>query len=183
MKRHFYVHNDLSEIRNIETKLEAAGISPYQMHVLSEDDAAVDAYKLHSVSSLFRKDVVRTGFIGLGIGILSALAVVLVAMAMNVSDVMWVPTIFLAVILLGFCVWEGGLWGIQSNNKKFERFESELNKGNHVLMVDIKANQEAVLFNAISSVGGLKDAGEGAASPEWLVGAQNSWNKFVHWAP
>ena len=183
MKRHYYVNENLDEVYAVEKQLEQAGISEYQIHVLSENDAAVDAYKLHSVGSFFRRDIIRSGLIGLGLGLAAALAVVLIGAAMGVTDAMWVPTLFLAVIVLGFCTWEGGLWGIQETNKEFARFESELKNGKHVLMIDVKPEQEDTLVNVISGYQTMTNAGHGSASPEWVVGAQHNWNKFVHWAP
>ncbi|VUD67582.1 hypothetical protein TDB9533_03865 [Thalassocella blandensis] len=183
MKRHYYVHQNLDEVYSVERQLVEAGMSEYQIHVLSENDAAVDAYRLHSVGSFFRRDIIYAGFVGLAIGIAAAVLVLLVGTAIGVSDAMWVPTIFLALILLGFCTWEGGLWGIQETNKEFARFEQELKDGKHVLMVDVKPDQEDRMIDIISGYKTLKDAGLGAASPEWVVGAQHNWNKFVHWAP
>ena len=69
MNRHYYISNDLDELENVESELKANGIAEEQMHVLSEQDAQLDQRHLHEVPDVMRKDLVRGGKYGLGIGV------------------------------------------------------------------------------------------------------------------
>ena len=41
MKRHYFISDDLDDLAAVERELDAAGITPPQVHVLSNDDAGV----------------------------------------------------------------------------------------------------------------------------------------------
>lgn len=184
MKRHYYVSNDLDDLESLELELEKAGVDTEQIHVLSDNDAYLETHHLHAVDSISKKDVVRSGFIGLGIGVIGAAAILFLSYQFGVSEsVTWAPALFLSVAFLGFCTWEGGLLGIQRTNKDFARFQNDLDNGKHVFFVDVKADQEHLLEEVISKHPRLDKAGLGDASPEWVVGAQKRFHRFMHWAP
>ncbi|MFU8765343.1 MAG: NAD/FAD-utilizing enzyme, partial [Haliea sp.] len=84
----------------------------------------------------------------------------------------WVPPIFLAVIVLGFCTWEGGLIGIQEPHSDFKRFTDDLQAGKHVLFVDVSLPQEDILRRIVNDHPGLTAAGDGPAAPGWFVSAR-----------
>src|SRR5690606_5155284 len=109
----------------IERELETSGISTEQIHVLSEQDAALEHHHVHSVPSVLKTDVVNSGRRGLYIGLALAILVLLVAYFSGWTDSQagWMPFIFLALILLGFSTWEGGLFGIQTPNQYFSRLQ------------------------------------------------------------
>jgi|TARA_B110000211_G_scaffold212248_1_gene251774 hypothetical protein len=85
----------------------------------------------------------------------------------------------LAIVLLGFFTWSGGLYGIQELHHDFKRFEAELRVGKHVFVVDVDANQEGTLDKVIKAHLGLKSAGTGKSSPRWLVMGQYNIKKFT----
>jgi len=184
MKRHYYVSEDLDDLESVEIELEKSGVDTSQIHVLSENDAYIDTHHLHGVDSFSKKDIIRSGLIGLMIGLVGAAGILFVSFYFGISEsVTWAPALFLSVAFLGFCTWEGGLWGIQKPNKVFARFESELQAGKHIFFVDIAPTQEPVLARVVDAHPKLSVAGSGDASPEWVVGTQRRWNQFVHWAP
>ncbi|MEQ8803184.1 MAG: NAD/FAD-utilizing enzyme, partial [Haliea sp.] len=112
MKRHFFLSDDLDELEQVERDLEEAGVSTPQIHVLSEDDAGVQAHRLNDVEAVLRKDVVHGTERGAVIGVIGAAIVLAATWATGIAaTITWVPPIFLAVIVLGFCTWEGGLIG------------------------------------------------------------------------
>ncbi len=59
MKRHYFLSDTLEELQTVQSELHGFGITPAQIHVLSEDDAGVEYYHLHPVEAVLRKDVVR----------------------------------------------------------------------------------------------------------------------------
>ena len=94
----------------------------------------------------------------------------------------WTPFIFLAVVLLGFCTWEGGLIGIQDPNHNFTRFEQALKDGKHVFFVDLEPGQEAILETVLKS----PRASRGWPEPEHprRTGCISLWQKSVwHGSP
>ena len=95
----------------------------------------------------------------------------------------WVPAIFLGVILLGFCTWEGGLIGIQEPHVDIKRFQDDLKAGRHVLIVDVDADQEETLRSIVDQHPRLTPAGEGAATPKVVVKAQEKFSDFMKVAP
>jgi hypothetical protein len=184
MKRHYYISDDLDDLDEVEHTLEANGITTPQIHVLSENEAGLAAHHLHTVESVLKKDVVRSTELGFLVGLGAASAVLLVTYLSGPTEsYIWVPAIFLAVVLLGFCTWEGGLIGIQRPHHDFERFQDDLKAGKHVLFVDIDQESEELLQVVENAHPKMQLAGVGDASPDFVVAAQNKWRKFTGWAP
>ncbi|MFL0811001.1 MAG: NAD/FAD-utilizing enzyme [Agarilytica sp.] len=184
MKRHYYVGDDLQDLKKLESELESAGLDCEQIHVLSNDDADVEALGLPAVDSFSKKDVLKSGFMGFGLGIIGAGAIMFFFMQSGLSeDFTMAPALFLALGTLGFFTWEGGLWGIQKGNSEFERFEDDLAHHKHVFFVDVKPSQEKLLDHVLTFHPQVSSAGEGSGASAWSVGAHKSWHKFVRWAP
>jgi hypothetical protein len=185
MKRHYYLSDDLDDLEHVETELEKAGVPTPQIHVLSRDDAGVAMHpNLHPVEAVLKKDVVHGTEIGAVIGVLGAALVLGISYFSGVTETVgWVPFVFLAVIVLGFCTWEGGLFGIQKPHQDFERFEADLDAGKHVFFVDIDDEQEAALTSIVGAHPRLQAAGEGAATPVVVVAAQKKFQDAMQTLP
>jgi len=172
MLRHYFISSDLDDLERFEEELERAGISHPQIHVLSLDDTSVENHHhLNDVSSLMKKDLIRSGLFGLLMGVVAAVLVLGVASYAGWTETRagWMPFIFLAIIVLGFFTWEGGLWGIQTRNARFKHFEEALKAGRHVFLVDVEPNQEAMLAEASAAHPALENAGTGPANPRWII--------------
>ncbi|MEM8561613.1 MAG: NAD/FAD-utilizing enzyme [Pseudomonadota bacterium] len=184
MKRNYYISNDLNDLSRVERELEAAGITTPQIHVLSEDDAGLEHHRLHQVEAVLKKDVVRGTERGAVIGVIAAAAIIGIAWSTGLTETYtWVPAIFLAVVVLGFCTWEGGLIGIQEPHLDFKRFQEALDSGKHVLFVDVDPDQEATLQQVTAAHPTLTPAGEGASTPRLVVRFQDLWTRFMKAAP
>jgi hypothetical protein len=184
MKRHYYISDDLDDLETVERDLEAAGVTTPQIHVLSEDDSGVELHHLHEVEAVLKKDVVHGTRLGALVGVIGAAAIMILAWISGLTATYtWVPAIFLAVIILGFCTWEGGLIGIQEPHVDFRRFQDDLHQGKHVLFVDVDPEQESILRSVVGNHPKLKHSGEGGATPGWVVGAQRKWTRFMQLAP
>lgn len=180
MKRHYYISDDLDDLEVIERQLEDAGVSTPQIHVLSEDDTALDEHHLHKVQGVLKKDVVHGTELGAVVGVLGAAVVLGLAYYTGLSETYtWVPAIFLAVIVLGFCTWEGGLIGIQNPHVEFRRFQEDLDAGKHVLFVDVDSEQESILHSVVAEHPKLTGAGEGAPTPSLVVKVQNAFPRSM----
>ena len=185
MLRHYYISDDLDDLEVIENELQNKGLSTPQIHVLSENDAEVEKHHLHAIESVFKKDVVHSTEVGALVGLVGASLVLIIAYLMNwhTSPVGWVPFGFLAVVVLGFCTWEGGLIGIQIPNYQFKRFQKFLKEGNHVFFVDVDSDQEAALSEVVDKHPRLKLAGTGEATPTWVVKGQDKFHDFMKIMP
>jgi hypothetical protein len=180
-----YVTEDLDELVQVEHELESRGFTEPQIHVLSENDSAVENNHLHEVESVLKQDVVHSTEVGAIVGIIGAASILIVAWAMGwtASIVGWMPFIFLAIIVLGFCTWEGGFVGIQKPNINFERFQEILHKGKHVLFVDVNVEQEVTIESIMKHHPRLQVAGLGEATPYWVVRGQDKFKSFMKSMP
>ena len=185
MDRYFFISGDLDDMDSVEKELESAGVTTAQIHVLSKDDAGVARHNnLHEVHAFMKTDVIRSGLRGAVLGVVAAISVLLFAYYSSATDsVGWLPFVFLSIVLLGFCTWEGGFFGFQVPNAQFKQFEEVLTQGWHVFFVDINERELSVLQGVTNRHRGLKPAGMGNSTPHWLIGWQNQFKKFVHWAP
>jgi hypothetical protein len=185
MRRHYYISDDLDDLDHIEEELENAGLATPQMHVLSRDDAGVATHEhLHPVEAVLKKDVVRGTEVGAVIGVIGATLVLAVSYYSGVTETVgWVPFLFLAVVVLGFCTWEGGLFGIQEPHVDFRRFQDDLDAGRHIFFVDVTPEQEAVLSRVVSAHPRLTAAGEGEATPGVVVEAQKKFQDAMQTLP
>lgn len=185
MQRHYYISDNLDELETVEAELERSGITTLQIHVLSRQDADVEHHKLHEVVAFMKQDVVHSTVVGAVIGI--ALCVVLLlavhAAGFANSAAGWMPFIFLAVVLLGFCTWEGGLRGIQEPNHHFRRFQKLLQDGRHIFFVDVDRSEERLLDQVVAAHPALQPAGVERAGAHWIVAWQQKCLNFVRTLP
>lgn len=181
MLRHYFISDNLDDLELFEQQLEASGISTPQIHVLSKRDEDVAQHEnLNSVQSFMKKDIIHSTEVGAVIGLVLAAFILTVAYVSGWTESAagWLPFIFLAVVLLGFSTWEGGLLGIQRPNFHFTRFTDALKKGKHIFFVDLDAAQEDTLDKVLQSHPGVEVAGTGTAAPAWLISLQNRIPRF-----
>jgi len=185
MKRHYFVSDDLDDLEHVEEELERDGLVTPQIHVLSHDDAGVAGHPhLHEVEAVMRTDVVRSMKRGAVVGLIAAPLVLFVAHYFGFAgQYTWVPFIFLSIVVLGFCTWEGGFLGIQTPHHQFKKYEKFLDAGKHILFIDVKAAQQQILDRVVSEHPGLVYAGEGKATASWFVHGHEKMRIFMKTMP
>lgn len=185
MKRHFFVSDDLDDLKNIERELKALGFEDEQLHILSHADADIEKHQLHNVEAVLRKDVVHSMELGALAGCAAAAALLLTAYLLNwtATAAGWLPFLFLAVVILGFFTWEGGLFGIQEPHHQFKRFQRSLNSGDHIFFVDTHEKDKDALNVVINKHPRLSIAGVGEAPPTIVLNAQRCWHDFLKAMP
>lgn len=185
MKRHFYISDNLDDLEIVVKELEQDGVTSPQVHVLSQNDAEVEQHHLHQVEAVLKKDVVHSMELGAIVGVIASALVLLVAYLAGWTDTAagWIPFIFLSIVVLGFCTWEGGLFGIQEPHYQFKQFKEALEQGKHVFFVDITEKQESLLAKVVQAHPHLQFAGEGESTPEWVIEWQKNWQGFVKTMP
>ena len=180
--RHYFISDDLDDLEKVEEELENKEVDTAQIHVLSLDDTATENHvHIHDVTSIMKRDVIRSGELGLGIGVVGAALVLAVAYFSGWTETVagWIPFIFLSIVVLGFCTWEGGFIGFQKVNKHFERFEKVLNEGRHVFFVDLRPEQEGILNEVVARHPGLELAGTERGTPNWIMKGQKRIPHFL----
>lgn len=172
MRRHYFISDDLDDLEAVEEGLERAGVAKVQIHVLTEKDDELTRHEhLHQVDSFMKRDVVPSAVIGSLAGALGAALILGIAHLAGWTETAagWTPFVFFAVVVLGFCTWEGGLYGIHKLNRAFARFLEALRAGKHVFFVDVEPRQEGMLKEVVRTHPGLEAAGTGRPVPPWLV--------------
>ena len=173
--RHYFISQDLDDLELIEEELERQKVDTTQIHVLSLDDAATENHHhLHDVSSFMKRDVIRSGELGFLVGAIGAALVLCVAYFSGWTNTVagWIPFVFLSVVVLGFCTWEGGFIGFQKVNKHFQRFEKVLAEGKHIFFVDLLPEQEGILDEVVNRHPRLELAGTERGTPSWIMQGQ-----------
>ncbi len=185
MKRHFYISDNLDELETVEHELEDNGVATPQIHILSQNDADVQHHHLHEVEAVLKRDVVHSMELGAIVGVIAAILILAVAYLAGWTETAagWMPFIFLSIVVLGFCAWEGGLFGIQEPHYQFKKFQDALKHGKHVFFVDVTEQQESILEKIVEAHPQLQMAGEGESTPEWIVEWQKNWNGFIKTMP
>jgi hypothetical protein len=184
MNRYYFINSHLDELEAVERELEANGIATEQIHVLSMNEAEVGRHNLHEVQDFLKKDVIHSGELGALIGLVLAVVALLLAYLTGLHETIgWFPIIVLGVMILAFCTWEGGLFGIQVPNTNFRRFKKALEHGKHILFVDVGEDQEQVLRDVLKRHPRVHRAGVGQSSPKWIIAWQQRARRFMEWAP
>lgn len=184
MKRFYYVSDDLDDLEQVERELESAGIIKPKIHVISRDDAGVETRKLHKVQEFMRSDVVHSSIIGAMIGLVCAALVLIAAYASGIAaSVGWAPFVLFAILVLGFCTWEGGLIGIHRPHYELRHMDSLVQEGQHVLFVDMEPEELPLMEQVEARHLHLQPAGEGSPTPWWAIHWQKKWHDFVRAMP
>jgi hypothetical protein len=175
MQRHFVISDDLDDLEHLEEELESQGVPTPQIHVFTLDDTQAERHvHLHDVQSLMKRDVIHSLIIGAIIGVVVSTSVLgaTAIFGWYRSAAGWMPSIFLAIIALGFCTWEGGLFGMQTLNHHFKKFKSSLEDGNHVFFCDLEPDQVAIFRGVVEAHPRAELAGTGVSTPHWILTSQ-----------
>ena len=183
MLRHYFISANLDDLESFEEELEKLGVTTPQIHVLSRQDGDVAHHEhLNSVQSFMKKDIIHSTELGALVGVLVSTTVLAIAYFAGWTDSAagWMPFIFLSVVLLGFCTWEGGFIGIQKINYHFARYAGALKRGRHVFFVDLQHDQEKILEQVLKVHPNVKLSGTGTATPHWILALEEKVPRFLH---
>lgn len=144
MQRLYYLTGNLDSTEQISIDLHAAGISDWNFHVWSKDEAGLYKRHIHSANFIQKLDVVRYTERGAIVGFLGALAVtgyVIVTdpFGPNVGGLVYVA-IFGFVTLFG--AWVGGLTGLATENQKVAAYHDDIEAGKYLILIDVRKTEE-----------------------------------------
>lgn len=180
--RHYFISDDLDDLDQLEVQLEEVGIESPQIHVLTHDHTGVaDHHHLHEVASPLETNVVHHWEVGALLGLVGAALVLAFGYYSGLTQAAsgWIPFIFLAIVVLGFCTWEGGFVGFQQPNSHYERFMAALDEGKHVFFVDVLPEQEADLERKIAEHPSLEISVVEDGSPSWVFSGRKNFLRFT----
>ena len=152
MKRLYFLANTLDNVSQVSEDLHQQGIDDWHIHVLSRNEAGLYRRHIHSTHLFQQSDIIHSGelgaLIGGGIGLLSAL---LLELWIPLEPPLSTPILALiAGVFTLFGTWSGGLAGITRENYKTTRFHDDIEKGKHLIMIDVSKQQEAVVRQYIA---------------------------------
>ncbi len=143
MKRLYYLTPTITSAEAISEDLHDEGVTDWNFHILSKDEAGLYSHHLHSANLLQRTDIVRYMERGLIVGLLmGACFAIPLYFLEEFTFGAWMA---ISVFCLLFGVWCGGIGGITRDNYKIERFHEDIESGKYLLMIDVHKHDEDVI--------------------------------------
>jgi len=147
MKCLYYLAPTLGDTQRISDDLHDAGVNDWFLHVVSKDEAGLKREKLHSSNYLETLDLVRDGFIGANIGFIAGVigsGLLMYFKPFGPGVPMFVYLVLLIVATL-FGAWEGGLFGVDTENQKLRRFSEDIDAGKYLILIYARKGQGEVV--------------------------------------
>jgi hypothetical protein len=144
----YYLTPTLATTDQVSADLHAVGVKDFYLHVISRDESGLKRHHIHSSNYFETLDIIRDGFIGAALGLLAGLVGIGLLIYLKPFAPHVVPA-FVYGILVGvatlFGAWEGGLMGIDSENKKLAKFHDDLIEGKFLILVYVRKHRETVV--------------------------------------
>jgi hypothetical protein len=149
MKCLYFLTPTLGTTDQVSADLHTIGVRDFYLHVICRDHAGLKRHQIHSSNYFETLDIVRDGFIGAALGFMFGLAgIALLSFTKPFGE--HVVPMFVYAILVGaatlFGAWEGGLVGIDSENKKLLKFRDDLLAGKFLILVYVRKHREQVVL-------------------------------------
>jgi len=172
MKCLYYLTTTLESTDKIAEDLHDVGINDWFIHVLSKDEAVLKKDKIHSSNYLERLDILRYAVLG---GVTGLLVGILAAVTVNATSIFGsgLPNItYIAIIgfFTMFGVWEGGITGVATENKKISLFHKEIDAGKYLILIYAKKASEDLVKKVMQ---------ESHQEAELVAVDPNFYNPFV----
>jgi hypothetical protein len=137
-RRIYWLLPDLDSARRTMDDLLLARIAEQHMHFVARED--VDLGGLHPANILQTSDVVRSAQLGLVVGgvggaVLGVLAAIFFPIVGDQPQ--WGMVAVLAMLGAAFGAWSSSLIGVSTPSHRLKRFESAIEQGQVLLMVDV----------------------------------------------
>ena len=147
MKCLYYLSPTLDISKRVSDDLHEAGVLDWYIHVISKDETGLNQKHIHSSNYLETLDLFRGTTVGGIIGFLVSLIIVALAVKFEPFGFPLSNTIYFLMILFLtlFGIWEGGLYGIDSENKKIRPFHDEIEAGKFLVLVYSAKEEEGII--------------------------------------
>jgi len=138
-----YFTDSIDELEKTEHDLEENGVPRSHIHLLSRSESELIQKDLPVYSDFSKRDILHGGVMGALLGVTMAIGLLLASFLYGVTDSsIWVVIAFVSAMIIGFCTWEGGLFGLTKVNHKLAAYQAEVNSGRHLLVIDAKDASE-----------------------------------------
>ena len=147
MKRLYYLTRSLDSVSGISQDMHNLGIDDWHLHVLSRNEAGLYHRQVHSSHIFLENDVIHSSELGaiLG-GAIGLMFAVFIEFLTPFGAPLPLPIlIIIAGIFTLFGTWSGGLAGVTRENYKIARFHDDLEKGRHLIMIDVSRQKEKIV--------------------------------------
>lgn len=153
MKANYYLSPTVKSTHEISDDLHEVGINDWFIHVISKDEAALKKEQIHSSNYFETLDILRDGTIGALIGFIAGVLAAGALMFFKPFGPNMPEFVYLIVIVLLtlFGTWEGGLFGVASENKKLAQFHDELEAGHYLILIYTWKKQEAIVKEVMAN--------------------------------
>jgi hypothetical protein len=140
MKCLYFLSPDLVSTKKVSEDLRAVGIDDWFVHVVSKDEAGLKKERLQSSNWLETKDLLRDGFIGANIGFIIGVVAAGLTMYFKPFGPDMPGFVYGLIVAFATCfgAWEGGLYGVASQNRKVARFNDEIEAGKFLILIYAK---------------------------------------------
>ena len=147
MKCLYYLSPNLDISKRVSDDLHEAGILDWYIHVISKDETGLNQKHIHSSNYLETLDLFRGTTVGGIIGFVVSLIIGAIAVKTEPFGFPLSNTIYFLMILFLtlFGIWEGGLYGIDSENKKIRPFHDEIEAGKFLVLVYAAKEEEETI--------------------------------------
>lgn len=144
MKRIYYLTDNIDSAEHISNDLHEAGITDWNFHVLSKDEAGLYKRHIHSASYLQKLDIVRDAERGAMLGAVAGLIVTwfIASSQMFGANVGALAYLAIFAFIALFGAWLGGLVGLTQENQKIAFYHNDIEAGKYLILIDVKAGQE-----------------------------------------
>jgi hypothetical protein len=151
MKCLYYLSPSLASTGAISSDLHAVGVKDRYIHVISKDEAGLSKRRIRSSNYIETMDLMRGGFVGaymgFAIGVLIALLLIVIKPFGDVSSLPYIAFVIFATL---FGAWEGGLYGVATENKKLAKFHNDIEAGKYLFLIYARRNQLAAVESMMS---------------------------------
>lgn len=149
----YYLAPTLDSTHRITDDLHEAGIDDFYLHVVSKDESGLKNEHIHSSNYLETHDIVRDGFIGAAFGFLAGLIGAGLLMYFQPMGPDIPSVVYVLVVLVGtmFGAWEGGLAGIDTENKKLAKFHHDIDAGRYLILIYARRGKGAAIRKMMRS--------------------------------
>jgi hypothetical protein len=146
MKCLYYVAPELESTSQVSDDLHDVGIDDFFVHVIAKDESGLKKRHIHSANYLETLDVVRDGFLGAALGLFAGVVgCVLLDQFGPFPNIPWFVFVALCAVATLFGAWEGGLIGVEKENRKLARFHDDIEAGKFLILIYARKDQEAAV--------------------------------------
>lgn len=161
MIRLFYLSESLDAAEKASQKLHGAGISDWNFHVLSTDEAGLYQRHLHGAAPWHKRDILRSGERGAMLGLVLGIVAALLALFSSSSPILQHPltAASICVVCTLFGTWVGGMFGLSTENYQIARFHDAIVAGKYLIMVDAPKSRLGLVRYQMASIPQAQEVG------------------------